>query len=62
MTWEWITFTAIICTFIAVIVWVAAWNAHKERDDSRIRTFGGSRPGVQMSTSGGTVPERDDDE
>ncbi len=66
MTLEWVAFTAVICTFIVFALWVTAWSEHKKRDDGRIRTFGGSRPGslpeVQMRTSGGTSPEEDDDE
>lgn len=62
MTWEWITFTAVICTFIVFAMWVSAWNAHMVRDDARDRSLFGSQPGVKFRGSGGTVPERDDDE
>lgn len=62
MTWEWITFTAVICTFIAVIMGLSAWNAHKVRDDARDRNIFGSRPGVRLRSSGSSAPVRDDDE
>lgn len=70
MTWEWIAFTAVICTFIVFVLWVAAWSEHKIREASRERTIFGSRPAVpfrrrQETQEQVNVPSRwdiDDDE